>query len=200
MKRKALILFMILTMGSSLFAHMETRLAGQLAWEWDSGKDSLGDLKEEDIRLGGVQLEFVGHRLGFGVDSLVNFYTDHYDDWYLDWQGNIFLRYHLFGSDSFIDPFIEAGFGNAGSVNLDYPSEETLKLSLYPSLSTGLNLVFSEGLYMGGRFTYRPTDAVIPVTDFPKPALGRYQATFYVGMAFGHYCNRHHCHHHHYYD
>ncbi len=70
-----------------------------------------------------------------------DFSQDKNENWAVDWQGLLFLRYHFFGSRSFIDPFIEAGFGNAGSVIMNVPEEEQeLKLVLYPSLSAGVNI------------------------------------------------------------
>lgn len=197
MNRKGTILtFILLSISiAGLTAHDSVRTAGIMTWEWDSGKDRLSDLSEDDKRMWGFQTEFIHSKMGFGMDGLVDFYTDSLEYSMLDWQGQLFMRYHLFGSHSFLDPFVEAGIGNAGTVRLN--DGEDLKLSLYPFVSTGVNLVFHEGFYAGGRWSYRADEWTMPGTTYPVPELGRYQMSFYVGFSYG-WDTHHHGHHRHY--
>ncbi len=186
MGKKHLVLTLLTTaLAFNLSAHVETRLAGEQTWEWNSGKSHIRDIEEEDLSLGGIQLEILGQNLGYGFDALVDFRQDPLERWYFDWQGQLFLRYHLFGTDGFLDPFFEAGYGNAGSVLLEEEEDKELKLSLYPSFSAGLNLLFHEGLFVGSRLSYRPINKGIPAADIETVALQRYQASLYLGISLG---------------
>ncbi len=187
MKKIVIILILILAL-VPLFSHTEVRIGFEVATDWNSGESYKFFWEDEAVNFNGIQIEVLGHHLGVGVDSLVDFSQDKNENWAVDWQGLLFLRYHFFGSRSFIDPFIEAGFGNAGSVIMNVPEEEQeLKLVLYPSLSAGVNMVLHEAFYLGGRFSYRPDHAPIPGTDIPQMELSDFQTTFYVGFALGHY-------------
>ena len=185
-KYLALILLIAATLAFNLSAYAETRLAGEMTWEWDSGKSRIRDIEEEDLSLGGIQFEILGQNLGYGLDALVDFRHDPLERWYFDWQGQLFLRYHLFGTDGFLDPFFEAGYGNAGSVLMEEEEDQELKLSLYPSFSAGLNLLFHEGLFVGSRLSYRPINKGIPATDIETVNLKRYQAALYIGVSLQH--------------
>ena len=73
----------------------------------------------------GPSWEVITDRLGFGMHYLVKFdrlstgQEQVLYDWSLDWMGDFFVSYHVFGGGAFIDPFIEIGFGNVGRVDID---------------------------------------------------------------------------------
>ncbi|MDC7232603.1 MAG: hypothetical protein PQJ58_05190 [Spirochaetales bacterium] len=185
MNKKTITLsILLLTLSTAVLCAQDAiRTAGVYTWEWDNGKDRIRDLSEEDTHFFGFQSEYIHSRLGSGMDALVNFRDDHMHRSLLDWQGQLFMRYHLFGTQSFLDPFGEAGIGNAGTVQLTDGDE--LKLSLYPYLAAGLNLVFSEGFYMGSRWSYRMDEWQIPGTSFEVPDINRFQMSLTVGVSYG---------------
>lgn len=184
MNKKTISLLILLSISTStLMANEAVRTAGLMTWEWDSGKDSLSDLREDDKHFFGIESEYIHSHLGYGMDALVSFWDDSEDRSMLDWQGQLFMRYHLFGVRTFLDPYAEAGIGNAGTVRIT--DGEELHLSLYPFVSAGLNLVFSEGFYVGSRWSYRMDEWEIPGTTYPTPELGRFQMSFMVGLSYG---------------
>lgn len=185
MLKKILSLLVMISATSTMLIQAEVRVGAQMTWEWDSEKSGIRDLEEEDLSLGGLQLEILGRNLGFGLDALADFRQDLSEQWFFDWQGQLFLRYHLFENNCFLDPFLEAAYGNAGSVKLEDTENRQLHLSLYPSLSAGLNLLFNEGLIVGGRLNYRLKNNPVPATDIETVDLGKHQATFYVGLRLG---------------
>ncbi len=179
---KKVLYTVFLLQGLMLPAQSAYRSAGLMTWEWDDHKDELSDLNEEDIHFFGFQSEIISHNVGYGLDALVNFREDSVNRSLLDWQGQLFLRYHLFGSRSFLDPFLEAGAGNGGSVRITDGKE--LKLSLYPYVGAGMNLVFKGGFFIGGRWSCKMTEWGIPGTSYPLTDLSRYQATLQIGMVY----------------
>lgn len=159
----------------------------------------------------GPQMEIIVDRVGFGWHTLVNFdhretgFTDPAYDWTLDWLGDFFVSYHFFGGGSFLDPFVELGFGNAGRVDLGDesgywaeidgawkyevapwdPTEEAVQnLALYPYVGAGLALDLG-GLLVGARLAYRPTVLPIPATQFEVYPLTNFQVGLFGGIALG---------------
>ena len=156
--------------------------------------------------------EVLLNRFGFGMhymvkfDKLVTGYDDPLYDWSLDWNGDLFLSFHVLGGGFFLDPFIEIGFGNVGRVDLDNddgdwrwsesgwvyqippwnPAERggLSNLSLYPYAAAGLALDL-DGFLVGAKFTYRPFVISIPVTQFADYPLKSFQLTVFAGVAFG---------------
>ncbi|MBF9018860.1 MULTISPECIES: hypothetical protein [unclassified Oceanispirochaeta] len=183
MNRKTISLLILLSFSVAvLSAHDAVRSAGLMTWEWDNGKDSISDLSENDKHFFGFQSEYIHSHLGYGMDALVSFWDDSMDRSMLDWQGQLFMRYHLFGERTFLDPFAEAGIGHAGTVRISDGDE--LQMSLYPFVSAGLNLVFSQGFYIGSRWSYRMDEWEIPGTEYPTPELGRFQMSLSVGVSY----------------
>jgi hypothetical protein len=185
MNRKSTILaFIILTISiSTLTAHDTIRTAGIMTWEKNSSSNTRpSDLNDEDKRYWGLDTETIHSQTGTGMDALVNFYTDDQEFSILDWQGQLFMRYHLIGARSFLDPYIEAGIGNAGTVRLG--DGEELQMSLYPFISAGGHIVFHEGFYAGMRWSCRLDEWIIPGTVIPQPELAQYQVSFNVGFSY----------------
>jgi len=186
-----------LTAIASVTAHETVRTAGIITGERDRDSKNLSATEDDGLRFWGLETETIGSDdTGFGMDALVNFYTDELNYSMLDWQGQLYMRYHLFGAQSFLDPFVEAGIGNAGTVRLE--DGEELEMSLYPFLSAGGNLLFHGGFYAGIRWSYRFDQWIIPGTVIPQPELDKHQVSFTVGYSYSWHDRHHHDNHYHY--
>lgn len=204
MKRTAIVAALLL-MGTLLFAGPQFRVAGnaatpleelpQTAREWDRA------LWPGERTMMGWQWEFLLDRFGLGMHYAVRLYetADDSDPFVVDWKGDFFFSYHLLGSGAFIDPFVEFGWGNAGSTivdsvdDYDYPDWEeevyernatALALYTYAAAGVALNL---NGLLLGARLAYHPEYAQSPV---PEAGIDRYDLAelelgLFGGIALG---------------
>jgi len=180
MKRISLMI-MTLMMGFTLFAQTKVRLGGIMDW----------DEEREVSHMGGLHLEVIGENFGFGFEAMGDTNLD--NDTTGDntpgeamWEGEAFLSYHVFGNDSFIDPYVQAGVGNAGYVSwIDEETADYLALSLYPSFSAGINAVFEGGLVLGMRHSYRPENNIVPGAGIPASEMSAHQTTIQIGYQFG---------------
>ena len=159
----------------------------------------------------GPSWEVVIDKFGFGMHYLVKF--DRLPtgnevapyDWSLDWMGDFFASFHLFGGGTFIDPFVVAGFGNAGRVDIDGdqgywvqdedgeweyeyefdPTHDAVSnMSLFPYVGAGVALDL-DGLLIGARLDYRPTVLPVPATQFKDYPLTSFQVSLFAGVALG---------------
>jgi hypothetical protein len=134
--------------------------------------------------LSGLYWEVLRDHLGFGMTYLVDFqrldspYPEMQYLWFVDWVGSFDLRYHFF-EDFFLDPFLEAGLGSAGRVDISSYEEnglpgveDPLELSVFGQVGGGLAFRLS-GLHLGARLLYRVFNDVPPATEFqPYPLKG----------------------------
>jgi hypothetical protein len=134
--------------------------------------------------LSGLYWEVLRDHLGFGMTYLVDFqrldspYPEMEYLWFVDWVGSFDLRYHFF-EDFFLDPFLEAGLGSAGRVDISSYEEnglpgveDPLQLSVFGQVGGGLAFRLS-GLHLGARLLYRAFNGVPPATEFqPYPLKG----------------------------
>ena len=134
--------------------------------------------------LSGLYWEVLRDHLGFGMTYLVDFqrldspYPEMEYLWFVDWVGSFDLRYHFF-EDFFLDPFLEAGLGSAGRVDISSYEEnglpgveDPLQLSVFGQVGGGLAFRLS-GLHLGARLLYRVFNNVPPATEFqPYPLKG----------------------------
>ena len=134
--------------------------------------------------LSGLYWEVLRDHVGFGMTYLVDFqrldspYPEMQYLWFVDWVGSFDLRYHFF-EDFFLDPFLEAGLGSAGRVDISSYEEnglpgveDPLELSVFGQVGGGLAFRLS-GLHLGARLLYRVFNDVPPATEFqPYPLKG----------------------------
>jgi len=134
--------------------------------------------------LSGLYWEVLLDHVGFGMTYLVDFQSQEspYPQldylWFADWVGSFDLRYHFF-EDFFLDPFLEAGLGSAGRVDIssyrehELPAAESpLELSIFGQVGGGLALRLS-GLHVGARLLWRVFNEIPPATQFdPYPLKG----------------------------
>jgi hypothetical protein len=143
-------------------------------------------LKNERPLVGFGWEVLLGH-LGLGGSYAVDFHQDGPSQWWLDWQGQgIFASYHLLGSRSFVDPFVDAGIGCAGRIYLGPQGNpgSSLALTLYPFVSAGAALEL-QGLRLGAKLSYDMGQSAIPVTEIPATPLGRFQLSAFAGFSMG---------------
>lgn len=135
-------------------------------------------------------------RFGFGNTYLVKFnrvdseLEDLENEWYLDWIGSWDFRYHFF-KKFLIDPFVEAGIGCAGRVEItDYEEygyadqyRDPLFLSLFAQIGGGLSIRLKP-IHVGAKALYRFYNEIPPVTDFEPYPLKNFNFALFVGFSF----------------
>jgi hypothetical protein len=144
----------------------------------------------------GLYWEIAGKNLGFGMTYLVDIETldvaaPVYKEIWLDWMGTADLRYHILGSDAFLDPFVEAGFGAAGRSDMtnyekvgagtnDYTPTN---LSLFGQVGGGLAVKLSM-FQVGAKLDWRFWNGAVPgATQDPYP-LKNFSVALFGGLAF----------------
>ncbi|MEW5817753.1 MAG: hypothetical protein AB1798_20455 [Spirochaetota bacterium] len=226
MMKKTIILLMLLFTAAILSARSQFRLAGDVGIDFTE-RPSLADVKMSldqgsDI-FGGFHWEVITHsNVGFGMHHLVKFNRITVEsggpasDWWLDWNGDMFISYHILGGGNLIDPFFEIGYGCAGRVDIaelhndsrdedwekgechyyldEEPSEynehgRLTNLSLFPYIGGGLALDLN-GLIIAAKFSWRPFINPIPAVQFQDYPLKNFQVLLSVGFAFGGHNNR----------
>ena len=149
------------------------------------------------------------NRIGFGISSLFMFnktesaYPNLNWDWTFDWISTINIGYHFARRWYLLDPFIEAGFGAAGRVdlipyfesmehmsclaagNLNCPDYKNLSgLSLVGYIAAGLSLRL-DMLYISGKLSYWPLNSPPPATQFMPYPLKQFQFAVSAGFVLG---------------
>lgn len=196
-KRMMLFLTIFLAGACSLFA-TEFRLGGIggiEAFESVNGEEIKDEFDDKMVIYPGLYWEVIPQkRFGFGMTYLVKFdrepstlsgvdYT-----WDFSWIASWDFRYH-FLADSVFDPFIEAGIGNAGKVDITgYPSgmedqREELLMSLFGQAGGGIAFRFSE-MHVGAKALYRFLETPIPGASFDTYPLKNFHLSVFAGVTF----------------
>ena len=196
-KRMILILIVFMCGTGVLFAG-EFRLGGIGGIEAFDAIDKEEIKNEFDNRVvlyPGLYWEVIpSDKFGFGMTYLVKFNretstlseTDY--AWFLDWIASWDFRYHFF-SDSFLDPFVEAGIGCAGRADItsyDYGFEDErddLLMSLFGQAGGGMAFHFRE-MHVGAKALYRFLDRPLPATRFDTYPLKNFHLSVFAGVAF----------------
>ena len=176
-------LILLIAPASGLAALEETRIAGVFTWEWDEKKNHIREIHQDEMSLRGLDIEIKKEYLGFGISSLIDFEEREENLWFFNWQGQIFIRYHLLGNSCLLDPFLEGSYGNFGTSAVD-SSQET-ELSLVPAAGAGLNLLLQDGFFLGSRLVYRVDSSAIPVSEVSPVDSSRWQASLFAGVRLG---------------
>ena len=197
MARKILLIIVIFSVGAAVSSAAEFRLGGIGGIELANSFSRSELQKEFDNKVivyPGLYWEYIPGNLGIGMTYLVKFnrlastLPDMDYTWYFDWIGTLDARYH-FLRESFIDPFIEAGIGNAGRVDMTSygPGLEGMRdellLSLFGQMGGGVAFHFKE-MHLGVKMLYRFLNQPVPATDFSTYPLKNFQVSFFGGVAF----------------
>jgi hypothetical protein len=142
----------------------------------------------------GLYWEVLFDHLGIGMSCLGKFdrlpaeTSTAPSEWFFDWIGTWDVRYHL-TSQWVLDPFVEAGLGCAGRVELtDYEEfdvareRQPLELSLFGQVGGGLALRL-EGLHVGARLNYRFLNDPPPATQFEPYPLKSFHFDLFAGLS-----------------
>jgi len=143
----------------------------------------------------GLYWEVIPRNLGFGMTYLAKFNSQESilpeieQQWYLDWIGSWDFRYHFLRRFP-LDPFVEAGFGCAGRVDITgygaYGLEDErdpLSLSLFGQAGGGLTLRLDQ-LHLGAKALYRFYNQPVPATRFEVYPLKNFHFAFFGGVSF----------------
>ncbi len=148
-------------------------------------------------------------RIGFGLNSFIMFNRTKSSnsellwDWTFDWIGTLNVGYHLARTWYFLDPFIEAGFGAAGRVDLTPQQDNSdewgyigagyygydsynrlLNLSLIGYIAAGLSLRI-DMLYVSGKLSYWPLNTPPPATQYMPYPIKQFQFAISAGFVIG---------------
>jgi len=148
-------------------------------------------INEDNNQFWGLGWEVILRKIGMGGNYYTNFMQDEVREWTVQWYSEVFfLSYHFFGGSSFLDPFVQAGLGCAGSVYLgetdiflNKESAGRLSLSIFPFVSAGLALNF-DGYFIGAKCNYLPVIKPVPVTDIKIYDLMNTQLSLFAGLSF----------------
>ena len=198
MKQKTILMGLLFAAVISAAAFGESfRLGASVGAEMVNRPTYASILQEFDRQtnlLPGMYWEVLMGHLGLGMTYLLDFqkadspYPQLDSLWYLDWVGSLDLRYH-FLTDYFLDPFLEAGVGNGGRVDIsDYQQhglpavENPLSLSLFGQVGGGLAVRFS-ALHVGARLLWRFCNEPIPATSFEVYPLKNFRFDLFAGVS-----------------
>lgn len=188
------------------------------ASDFSESPTSVGDVADQYKRAdttdlsGGVEFEFAFNSIGFGGRFQSRFSQQEIDDtevlasedWWMDWESDGFVRYHLFGAGSFIDPYASLGFGTAGRYRMndeaywDEESEDWVRyadsdsdyeplaaLSVYQYAGVGGQLNMGN-LSIGGGLNYifanQDADSDDAIGVYP---METFEVYVYGGISFG---------------
>lgn len=141
----------------------------------------------------GFEFETLHRNFGFAVRTGVMFrpYETTIPDlertWDLDVRPELGARLHIFGWNSFLDPYIEANVGTGLTVDITGYDDEyedfrrDMKLSWYAGLGAGMNVVLGN-VYLGGTLRYNIINQPFPATQFDPYDLGRFAVSLHVGL------------------
>jgi hypothetical protein len=197
MKRKMLLILVIFLAGTGVTLAGEFRLGGIGGIELVNSFNRSDLQREFDSKVfvyPGLYWEYIPGNLGFGMTYLVRFNRqastlpdiDH--TWYFDWIGTLDARYH-FLRESVFDPFLEAGIGNAGRVDMTSygpgleGTRDELLLSLFGQLGGGMAFHLKE-MHLGVKMLYRFLNRPVPATDFGTYPLKNVHVSFFGGVTF----------------
>jgi hypothetical protein len=142
----------------------------------------------------GLYWEVMPGNLGFGMTYLGKFDrqpgtvpgTDY--QWHFNWIGTWDFRYH-FIKDSLFDPFLEAGIGNAGRVDITGygPGQEDerdeLIISNFGQAGGGLAFNLQE-FNVGAKFLVRFLNKPLPATQYQAYPLKNFNLSIFGGARF----------------
>ena len=202
MKRTHIIAFLTASFvlaGAALGFAGGLRFGAELSAEFVDRPSVEAVMQEFDQRanlIPGLYLEYAPKNLGIGVTALLDLTkapgTAPVDEeLWLDWISSLDLRYHFLGSQAFLDPFIEAGFGAAGRSNItDYEAfgvgandYSPTNLSLFGQVGAGLAVKLSI-FHLGAKADWRFWNGAVPGTAYEPYPLKNVSIALFGGLAF----------------
>jgi hypothetical protein len=144
----------------------------------------------------GLYWEYAPSNFGIGMTALLDLNKSPApapvgEQLWLDWISSLDVRYHFLGSQAFLDPFIEGGFGAAGRSDItDYEALGVgsndwtpTHLSLFGQVGAGLALKLSI-FHLGAKADWRFWNGVVPGTNYDPYPLKNVSVAVFGGLAF----------------
>jgi len=197
MRKMMILTLLILFCGtSSLFAE-KFRLGAVGGIElFDSPVNMIIEKKFDDnfAVYPGLYWEVVPGNLGFGMTYLGKFDRQTTSlpgidyQWHFNWIGTFDFRYH-FIKDSLLDPFVEAGIGNAGRVDITpYSSgleneQDELLISNFGQVGGGIAFNLKD-FHVGAKVLVRFLNMPLPATQFEPYPLKNFNLSIFGGASF----------------
>jgi len=212
------IVVVLLLCGASVasFARAQFRIATDAGMDF-SDQPSLADVRSSiddptSIFYGFHSEVITGGAIGFGLRTMVRFASLEAPgtwamlyDWWIDWNGELFVSLHPFKGGALVDPFLEVGYGVVGRAGLtptvsgtwvedelglwSYRWNEDVhdavtNLSFSPFVAGGLALDLDSFL-LGLRIGFRPFVHPVPGTQIANYPLKSFQVSLFTGVAIG---------------
>ncbi len=221
MKKSLIVLVVLFLIVIPVSAKAQFRLAPMFSVSFLSPPtiDSVSDALSSDTGFYGLRWSMIINHFGFGMNYLVSFYKTNLNGLFpleysaIDWDGSISINYHILELGMKLDPYIEFGYGCAGSsstniypdnlYDLAYPDwianeagdtdyiyspsgkdGTMVNISLYPFIAGGLAFD-GDGFLAGVRLSYHPVINSIPGSWIEDYPLKSFKVDFYGGVAFG---------------
>ncbi len=196
---KRWILAVLLLAGASSAFAGSLRLGAMLAAEFvdrPGVEEFEGAIDDKTNLIPGLYWELAGRRLGFGMSCLLDLEKADVpapveEEFWLDWISTADLRYHILGSDAFLDPFLEAGFGAAGrsdvtnyeKAGVGSNDDTPTNLSLFGQVGGGLAVKIAV-FQLGARLDWRFWNGEMPGAAQDPYPLKNVSAALFGGLAF----------------
>ena len=197
MKKRMLLILVVLLCGtSSLFAE-KFRLGAVGGIElFDSPVTMMSEKKFDDNFevFPGLYWEVVPGNFGFGMTYLGKFDretstlpgVDYH--WHFNWIGTFDFRYH-FIKDRLLDPFVEAGIGNAGRVDITSygpgleDERDVLVISNFGQAGGGLAFNLKD-FHVGAKVLVRFLNRPLPATQYEAYPMKNFNLSIFGGASF----------------
>jgi len=163
-KKVFIVLALVALVGGGAFAQLAFGVSGALHSDQQLSASGISNAFRtgDDIYYGGF-IEILGKHFGFGISFNYSPNANASDltgTNLINWDGDIYLSYHIFKATSFIDPFLELGVGilaldyAGNSKPQDYSGTTPIAASpyWYGALGLGINLGHHLGLF--GKLAY----------------------------------------------
>lgn len=197
MIKRILFIISILFVSSQIFGLVEVRLLGNV--ETTLGEDlrkTFEVYQSDQNNKYGFSWEVIIDNIGFGghygilFNKIESSEFPGEQEWWLDWKGDLYISYHLFGAKTFLDPFAELGFGNAGITFVNNTGEQlstksrnpVTNMSLFPYAAIGGSINLS-GLLLGAKVNYYLENSAIPGTKFSILPMKTASLVMFAGIS-----------------
>jgi len=157
MKKIMIVLVLCLLGAAGAFADFALGLNGALYMDDSQLEAATGRSIAEAFQDGegiyyGLMGEFMGKRMGLGLQFLGSWYISYWGDPLRDLDLNLYLSAHLLGSRFVIDPMVDAGLGyiwkDWAKSSLDDDPDNPIAASVYGYLGAGVGLnIWRLGIY-----------------------------------------------------
>ncbi len=191
MKKLAVLAF-VLTAFLPLGADVQVRLGPEISVPWQVLPNSVNQAWDNGSSAGfGYLGELIFDQIGYGTDGSTRFTRNPDQSWEMDFRGQMYVAFHLLGVRAPVDPFLTAGLGAGGWVDITEGTTEDsngqltgIALALLPSVGGGVGLDLG-GLILGTRVQWYPTTWDVPAAPLPRYTIAPFSASVFVAWGMG---------------